>query len=130
MARWNILFPAGARGVAAVLVLVAVHASAADSASRRLDDGWEYHQGGLGGIWEVWRGSKASDNVAWTPVHLPHCFNAFDAVDPDVHYYQGPGWYRTRLQVANPFADGRVLLHFEGAGQKAQVYVGLEKVGP
>jgi len=31
----------------------------------------------------VWRGDKASDNVAWTPVELPHCFNASDAVDPD-----------------------------------------------
>jgi beta-galactosidase len=97
--------------------------------SRRLDDGWEYHQGALGGIWEVWRGNKASDNVAWTPVRLPHCFNAFDAVDPDVHYYQGPGWYRTRLAVTNPFPNGRTLLRFEGAGQKAQVFVDMEKAG-
>ncbi len=129
MTRWKILCPTGARGVAAVLLLVSIHAFAADSTSRRLDSGWEFYKGGLGGIWEVWRGKQASDNVVWTPVRLPHCFNAFDAVDPDAHYYQGPGWYRTRLQVANPFAGGRVLLHFEGAGQKTQVYVGLEKVG-
>jgi beta-galactosidase len=123
-------FFGGTCAVVAALFIVAVHAFGADSTSRRLDSGWEYYQGGLGGIWEVWRGTKASDNVAWTPVRLPHCFNAFDAVDPDVHYYQGPGWYRTRLPVANPFADGRTLLHFEGAGQKTQVYAGLEKVGP
>ncbi|HEX4119637.1 MAG TPA: glycoside hydrolase family 2 TIM barrel-domain containing protein, partial [Verrucomicrobiae bacterium] len=111
-----------------VFLMLAAQLFAAEN-SRRLDDGWQYHQGALGGIWEVWRGNKASDNVAWTPVRLPHCFNAFDAVDPDVHYYQGPGWYRTRLAVANPYPDGRTLLHFEGAGQKTQVYVDLEKVG-
>src|SRR6267378_1674390 len=49
----------------------------------RLDTGWEYYQGRLGSTWEIWRGDKASDNVAWTPVALPHCFNARDAVDPD-----------------------------------------------
>jgi beta-galactosidase len=117
-------------GLAMFLLAPAPQASGAGAASRRLDSGWEYYQGSLGGIWEVWRGSNATDNVAWTPVRLPHCFNAFDAVDPDAHYYQGPGWYRARLQVANPFAGGRVLLHFEGAGQKTQVYAGLEKTGP
>ena len=95
----------------------------------RLDSGWEFHQGGLGSIWEIWRGNKASDNVAWTPVTLPHCFNARDAVDPDEHYYQGPGWYRTKLKLANPFSRGRTLLHFDGAGQSSQVFVGLEKAG-
>ncbi len=95
----------------------------------RLDAGWEYHQGTLGSVWEIWRGDKATDNVTWSHVALPHCFNAFDAVDPDVHYYQGPGWYRTRLKLANPFPNGRTLLHFDGAGQKAQVFVWLEKVG-
>lgn len=103
--------------------------AADESNSTRLDAGWEYHQGGLGSIREIWRGNQASDKVSWSPVTLPHCFNASDAVDPDVHYYQGPGWYRTRLKVANPFPNGRTLLHFDGAGQRSQVFVGLEKVG-
>ena len=94
-----------------------------------LDAGWEFHQGGLGSIWEIWRGEKATDNVKWTPVTLPHCFNARDAVDPDEHYYQGPAWYRTRLKLNNAFPKGRTLLHFDGAGQKSQVFVGLVKVG-
>ncbi|MEY3895509.1 MAG: hypothetical protein RLZZ214_1028 [Verrucomicrobiota bacterium] len=51
--------------------------------SQRLSDGWEYHQGSLGSTWEIWRGEAASDNVTWTAVTLPHCFNARDAVDPD-----------------------------------------------
>jgi len=71
-------------------------ASETQITSRRLLTGWEYRRGNLGGVWEVWR--KVNDDAnAWTAVELPHCFNAFDAVDPDGPYYQGPGWYRTQL---------------------------------
>ena len=94
-----------------------------------IESGWEYYQGSLGSLWEIWRGDKATDNVAWKAVTLPHCFNGRDSVDPDTRYYQGPGWYRTTLKVSNPYAGGRTLLHFNGAGQKTEVYVGLEKVG-
>lgn len=97
--------------------------------TQRLSEGWEYYQGTLGSTWEVWRGDAASDNVAWSKVTLPHCFNGRDAVDPDVKYYQGPGWYRTKLKIENPYPAGRTLLHFEGAGQKSQVFVFTEKVG-
>jgi beta-galactosidase len=97
-------------------------------ARTRLLKGWEHHLGSLGGVWEVWR-KAADDTTTWQIVTLPHCFNAYDAVDPDTTYYQGPGWYRTRLKPLNPFASGRTLLHFEGAGQKSEVYVYTEKVG-
>jgi beta-galactosidase len=106
----------------------AAHLAAAGTI-QRLSDGWEYYQGSLGSTWEIWRGEAASDNVTWSPVTLPHCFNARDAVDPDVRYYQGPGWYRTRLKLANPYPNGRTLLHFDGAGQKSQVFVYTGKVG-
>jgi beta-galactosidase len=94
---------------------------------QRLLTGWSYRKGGLGGIWEVWR--SITDNVSWQSVTLPHCFNAFDSVDPDAPYYQGPGWYRTQLKLDNPYPNGRTLLHFEGAGQKSEVYVHTMKVG-
>ena len=80
----------------------------------------------MGSIWEVMRpvqAGKPESVPLWTDVTLPHCFNATDAVDPDVNYYQGPGWYRTLLTVDNPYPGGRTLLHFEGAGQRAEVYV-------
>ena len=102
--------------------LISLFSASGAQNSHRLAEGWEYHQGSLGSTWEIWRGDAATDNVTWTPVTLPHCFNARDAVDPDERYYQGPGWYRTRLKAANPFPDGRTLLHFDGAGQKSQVY--------
>lgn len=114
--------------VASVMMLVLPVMAGAES-RQRLDNGWEYYQGALGSTWEIWRGDKATDNVTWTPVTLPHCFNARDAVDPDARYYQGPGWYRTQLKVANPFPNGRTILHFDGAGQKSKVFVGMKKVG-
>ena len=98
------------------------------SNARRLLTGWDYHRGSLGGPWEAWR--KANDDAnSWSPVELPHCFNAFDAVDPDVPYYQGPGWYRIKIKIENPFSQGRTHLHFEGAGQKTEVFVHTETVG-
>jgi beta-galactosidase/beta-glucuronidase len=60
---------------------------------------------------------------------MPHCFNAYDACDPDVPYYRGNGWYRTHIPIANPFKDGRTLLHFEGAGQTAALYIGEKLAG-
>ena len=111
-----------------LLILNCAKGIATDT-TQRLSEGWEHYQGSLGSTWEVWRGDAASDNVAWSKVTLPHCFNGRDAVDPDVRYYQGPGWYRTKLKIANPYPNGRTLLHFDGAGQKSQVFVHTQKVG-
>lgn len=102
--------------------------SATDPTRQTLLTGWEHHRGSLGGIWEVWRRSSNDANL-WPAATLPHCFNAHDSVDPDDPYYQGPGWYRTKLKIENPHPAGRTLLHFEGAGQKTEVYVYTEKVG-
>lgn len=98
----------------------------------RLTNNWEFLKKDLGGIWEAIRpvgAGKLESLPMWTQVSLPHCFNDRDAVDPDGNYYQGPGWYRTRLNINNPYQNGRTLLHFEGAGQKTDVYVYDIKVG-
>lgn len=99
-----------------------------DLHKKRLTSDWEYYRGNLGSAWEAWR-KVVDDTVDWRKVEIPHCFNAEDAVDPDENYYQGAGWYRTRLKIENPFPRGRTLLHFEGAGQKSEVYVFTKKVG-
>ncbi len=96
------------------------------SASERLDSGWEYYRGALDGPWEVWRGDEIA---VWEKVSLPHCFNHYDACDPDTPYYRGHGWYRTRISIANPLRDGRTLLYFEGAGQTSHVYVANQLAG-
>jgi len=98
----------------------------------RLIDGWDFLKEDLGGIWEAVRPFKAGDPETlpiWEKVVLPHCFNAKDAVDPDINYYQGPGWYRNQLNINNPYPSGRTLLHFEGAGQKTSVYIYTTLVG-
>jgi len=98
----------------------------------RLTDNWEFLKSDLGGIWEAVRPASigAPETVPlWTKVNLPHCFNAEDAVDPETNYYQGPGWYKTFLTLDNPYTKGRILLDFEGAGQKTEVYIYTTKVG-
>jgi beta-galactosidase len=98
----------------------------------RLNNNWEFVKQDLGGIWEAIRpvGKGNPENYPlWTNVTLPHCVNAEDAVDLDVNYYQGPSWYRTQLEIKNPYNKGRTLLHFEGSGQKTEVYVYDTKVG-
>ncbi|HEY6082576.1 MAG TPA: glycoside hydrolase family 2 TIM barrel-domain containing protein, partial [Chitinophagaceae bacterium] len=100
--------------------------------SARLVNGWEFLKGGIGSSWEAVRPVKEGSPESvplWEKVTLPHCFNARDAVDPGLNYYQGPGWYRTNLTIENPYKNGRTLLHFEGAGQKTEVYVYTQKVG-
>ncbi|MCU0403816.1 MAG: DUF4982 domain-containing protein [Chitinophagaceae bacterium] len=100
--------------------------------SVRLNNNGQFLKQDIGGVWEVIRPVKPGNPEAvplWTNVTLPHCVNATDAVDPDVNYYQGPAWYRTQLVIDNPYPNGRTLLHFEGAGQKTEVYVYNQKVG-
>lgn len=102
------------------------------SQKTRLTEGWEFVRQDMGSVWEVMRPVRAGQPEVvplWTKVTLPHCFNAEDAVDPDVNYYQGAGWYRTYLELDNPYPNGRMLLEFEGAGQRSEVYVYTTKVG-
>src|SRR5205823_7815663 len=98
-------------------VLAAVPTAFAQQ-SHRLNNNWEFIRQDLGSIWEAVRPvpKDGPESVPlWQQVTLPHCFNTRDAVDPDVNYYQGPGWYRTQLSVNNPYSKGRTILHFEGA---------------
>ena len=116
-----------------ILVLSFTNNLQAQTANKtRLKDGWKFLNSDLCSIWEAIRPFKPGDPEEvpiWESVTLPHCFNASDAVDPNVNYYQGPGWYTNQIEVKNPYQEGRTLLHFEGAGQKTEVYVYTTKVG-
>lgn len=114
-----------------LLLLFSLWNSLSAQTTKRLNEGWEFVRQDLGGIWEAVRpvGKGNPEELPfWQKVNLPHCFNAIDAVDPDVNYYQGPGWYRSNIEIENPYANGRTLLHFEGAGQKTDVYIHTTKV--
>jgi beta-galactosidase len=129
--RRDFLRSAALAASAALIPVSEVHARPlpdSKATSERLTHGWEYLRGSLGGPWDVWR-EDLSESTSWKPVEIPHCFNARDAVDPEQPYYEGPGWYRTKLQLKNPFENGRTLLLFEGAGQKCEVFVFFERVG-
>ena len=119
--------------IAAALCSLSAAATTVPAAEKiRLTDGWEFLRSDLGSPWEAVRPAKkgSSESVPiWEKVTLPHCFNAEDAVDPDVNYYQGPGWYRKKVKFSNPYPGGHTLLEFEGAGQKTQVFVGTELAG-
>ena len=94
--------------------------------ARRLDSGWQFRQGAIGSIAEVWR---SEDKGLWQEADLPHCYNGLDSCDPDHSYYRGQGWYRTHLPLHNPFPDGRTILHFQGAGQTTSLWVGSTLIG-
>ncbi|MDR2146828.1 MAG: DUF4982 domain-containing protein [Tannerella sp.] len=113
-------------------VAASLEAKVPTTQKQRLNDGWLFLRGDIGNSWEAVRpAAEGSPEIVplWTEVTLPHCFNAEDAVDPDVNYYQGPGWYKTLLDINNPYSNGRTVLEFEGAGQKTEVYVYTVKVG-
>ena len=114
------------RGFAVVLVLIVFNSFAK---SQPLLDAWDFYQGDLGGTWEALRVKNSSNLPVWKNVNLPHCFNATDAVDPYQAYYQGPGWYRKKLEIDNPYPNGRILLRFDGAGQKTKVYINDTFIG-
>ena len=97
-----------------------------------LSGGWQFVRTDMAGPWEVFRPVKPGKPESvplWDDVVLPHCYNAEDGADPSVNYYQGAAWYRTSLQVDNPYHGGHTLLEFEGAGQKTEVYVDTDLVG-
>ena len=98
----------------------------AEEQTLRLDGEWEFHSGSMSGAEEAWLPDR---EAKWEAVTLPHCFNALDACDPDKNYFRGQGWYRRRLPVRNPFADGRTILHFQSAGQTTTLWIGSTLVG-
>lgn len=122
------------KGILFLLILNTINISYAQinySDKIRLNDGWLFLREDIGNIWEAVRPAEAGSSETvplWISVTLPHCFNAEDAVDPDVNYYEGPGWYKKMLDMNNPYRNGRILLHFEGAGQKTEVYIYTQKV--
>ena len=89
---------------------------------------WWLYKAELGSAYEAFRLEKYSQLPVFEKVSVPHCYNAFDAVSPDTPYYQGPAWYYTFVEINNPYQGGRTVLHFEGAGQEAEVYLFTQKI--
>lgn len=100
--------------------------------SIRLSENWFFLKSDLGGVWEAFRPAEPESPESvpvWEPVTLPHCYNALDVVDPLGNYYQGPAWYKSMIEINNPYPGGRTLLHFQGVGQESEVFIYTTKVG-
>ncbi|MBZ9646795.1 glycoside hydrolase family 2 protein [Sphingobium sp. 3R8] len=76
------------------------------------------------------------DDRAWTPVNVPHSYNAEDSGvggakargEPEGVYYRGPAWYRLEIDH-QPEPGKRYLLHFGGATLKADIWLNGRKLG-
>lgn len=66
-----------------------------------------------------WQFSKDSAN--WNAVTIPHSYNSIDGLS--AKYYRGKGWYKRTVNVTPDDLKGQTALLFEGAAQKADVYV-------
>lgn len=74
--------------------------------------------------------ASAFDDSGWKTVNLPHTWNDKDVLpDGERGYYRGVGWYRKRLDEVYVQPGKRYFLHFEGAGQKAALYVNGQPAG-
>ncbi|MCM1089056.1 MAG: hypothetical protein NC419_12950 [Muribaculaceae bacterium] len=65
----------------------------------------------------------------WTPVDLPHTWNAVDGHDGNGSYDRGCYWYaRTFETPTQPLSGGRVFVDIPAAGQQARVYVNGKEI--
>ena len=103
-----------------VLAALAVgNPSRADRLVRPLNDGWQLFRADV---------SRFDEATNWTPVTLPHTWNATDAESGN-GWYAGVGWYQKDLGMMDDAAGRRVVLRFEGAGSVAEVFVNGTRVG-
>jgi len=84
--------------------------------------GWRFHLGDAAGAQ-----AAGYDDAAWQPVGLPHSFSLPYFQAPEV--YVGYGWYRKDLTLNAVPAGRRYSLEFEGAFQRAEIYVNGIQVG-
>jgi len=89
-----------------------------------LDQGWLFHPGDAQGA------ADAADPLSgWLPVSLPHTWNAQDGQDGGNNYLRGPGWYRLHLKPESSLAGHRLLLQFDGAFLKTELFVNGKSAG-
>jgi hypothetical protein len=97
-------------------------AQAAERVRQNFNAGWRFHLGDVAGAQ-----AADFDDAAWSPVGLPHSFSIPYFQAPEV--YVGYGWYRKDLTLAALPTGRRYSLEFEGAFQRAEVYVNGARVG-
>lgn len=109
------------------LVFVLFFAGNIEAQKVLINKDWQFTKGDLGGPWEAIK-QPFNGTIMWQDVDLPHCYNKKDATNPYVKYYQGPAWYRQKIDAAT-FGDDNVTIHFEGVGHKSKVFINQVFVG-
>ena len=67
--------------------------------------------------------------LKYTPVNIPHTWNAFDVLDDVPGYYRGVGYYKKKLQLQPSWKTKKIYLDFGGANQETEVYLNGKKIG-
>ena len=110
--------------VATLTIVSLLLVGCASQRDTKINDGWRFVRSDVKG---------ASDanfiDAAWTPVTLPHTWNARDGQDGGNDYYRGPGWYRRTLAVSSGDLKKRIFLRFDGAATVTQVFINGKPAG-
>jgi beta-galactosidase len=90
-----------------------------------LNQGWWFQRADVTGA-----EATAFDDRAWTPLDLPHTWNALDGQDgPATPYYRGIGWYRKHFNVPSELQGQRLYLQFDGSNLLTDVFVNGKAAG-
>ncbi len=81
--------------------------------------------------WQFFKGytSKASDNVNWEAVTIPHSWNAVDVMDDVPGYYRDTACYKKEIYVPASWQDKDVYLVFDAVGISATIYINGQLAG-
>jgi beta-galactosidase len=101
--------------------MAAAHGATPPRTTAALDAGWEFIQGDTPGTT-----TPVPARGAWSPVTLPHTFNAADGTTSSP--YRGAGWYRRTITLPRSGA-GRAYLEFDGAALSTDVWLNGAHVG-
>ncbi len=88
-----------------------------------INSAWKFHKGDINAA------VKNLNTEEWQIVNLPHTWNVEDAFDEAPGYYRGIGWYVKELSVPPEWKGKSVVLKFEGANQKAEVFLNGNLIG-
>lgn len=59
----------------------------------------------------------------WVRINLPHTWNKIDALDQQPGYRRSISWYKKEFYLPKFSANKKIVLHFEGVNNKAEIYV-------
>ena len=77
-------------GIAAAFLLLFITTSAQERITTTINSNWLFCKGDT---------AKVAAASRWTPVSIPHTWNAQDVMDEEPGYYRGEGWYKKTIYI-------------------------------